>query len=243
LKDLLGDVVRQAAPLFDKVRVTGGNGLIKVEAHTDDQMLFLVAKLPADMPDLDGEFGISNLQLLRGLLDFASYKADDAKFHVRRTQRDTMDYVSELEFDGQGGRAVFKTINPKMIGEKASIAEIAWDVEVAPSKAKLTEVMQLTSMLAQIDQHFAVSYTNRTVQLTVGGKAATSHNATVALATDVDGGPLPAKMIFKAPQFLSVLKNVGNWPCLVRFTKVGLASVLVTTNHGTYNYILRGIET
>jgi hypothetical protein len=236
-------MMRQTAPLFEKVRVIGGNGLINVEAHTEDQMLFLVAKLNADLPDLAGEFGLPNLQLLRSLLDFPSYKADDAKFLVRRVQRDDMDYVSELEFGGQGGRTVFKTIDPKMLGETVAIAEFPWDVEAAPSKAKLAEVVQLTGMLAQIDQHFAVSYENRTLLLAVGGKAATSHNATVALAADINGGPLPPKMIFKAPQFLAVLKNVGNWPCLIRFTKVGLASVLVTTNHGTYNYVLRGIET
>ena len=242
MKDLLHDVVRQTAPLFDKIRVTGGFGTIKVEAHTEDKMLFLVADLTADLPDLAGEFGLSNLALLKGLLEFASYKADNAKFLVRRVTRDDLDYVSELEFSGGGGRASFKTISPKMIGDKAKIAEINWDVAVTPSKAKLTEVMQLTGMLSQIEQHFAVSYEERTLLLTIGGKGATNHTATVALAHDIACGPLPSKMAFKAPQFLGVLKMVGNWPCLVRFAKDGLGSVLINTDHGVYNYILRGTE-
>lgn len=242
MKELLHDVVRQAAPLFEKVRVTGGHGTVRVEAHTEDKMLFLVADLHADMPDLAGEFGLSNLPILKGLLEFASYKADNASFLVHRVARDDLNYVSELEFTGQGGRASYKTISPKMIGDKAKIAEITWNVSVTPSKAKLTEVMQLTGMLSQIEQHFAVSYENRTLLLNIGGKSATNHNATVALAEDIDCGPLPSKMVFKAPQFLGVLKNVGNWPCIIRFAKDGLGSVLINTDHGVYNYILRGTE-
>jgi hypothetical protein len=243
MKELLTDMVRQVAPLFDKVRITGGDSGLHVEAHTEDKMLFLVADLPGSMPELAGEFGISNLQLLKGLLEFPLYKAETAKFQVQRVVRDDLDYVSELEFkDGQGGYARFKTINPRMIGDRAKIAEISWGVSVMPSKAKLTEVMQLTGMLTQVDQHFAVSYENRTLLLTIGGKAATNHNATVALATGIDCGPLPSKMVFKAAHFVSVLKNVGNWPCAIRFVADGVGGVLIETDHGAYNYVLRGTE-
>lgn len=243
MKELLNDVVRQVAPLFEKVKVTGHDTGTKIEAHTDDKMLFLVANLDDVIPDFAGEFGISNPALLRDLLEFAPYKADIAKLHVRRSVRDDLNYASELEFmDGAGGRAGFKTINPRMIGDQAKIAEIPWSVSVSPSKSKLTEVMQLTAMLAQVDQHFAVSYEDRTLSLMIGGKGTTNHNATVVLATDIDGEPLPAKMVFKAPAFVGVLKKVGNWPCTIRFCTEGLGGVLIETDHGTYNYILRSTE-
>lgn len=242
MRDLLTDVVRQVAPLFEKVRVIGSPTGLRVEAYTEDKMLYLVADLAADVPDLAGEFGISNLQLLKGLLDFPAYKGESARFNVRRVSRDDVDYVSELEFKGEGGRALFKTISPRMIGDRARIAEIRWGVSVQPSKAKINEVMQLTGMLSQVDQHFSVSYDDRNLLLAIGGKGAASHNATVALASDIDSGPLPNRMLFRAQHFLSVLKNVGNNPCTVRFAEDGVASVLITTEFGAYNYILRGTE-
>ena len=243
MKNKLIDMVRQVAPLFEKVRITGSESGTKVEAYTEDKMLFLVAELKTAVPEFVGEFGIGNLALLKGLLDFPSYKSDSAKFEVHRLTRDGLDYVSELVFhDGHGGHTLFRTINPRMIGDRAHIASIPWNVSVSPSRAKLTEVMQLTGMLTQYDQHFAVSYDDRTLLLTIGGKSASNHNAVVPLAEDIEPGPLPSRMVFRVPHFVGVLKNAGNYPCTIRFAKDGVAGILIETDHGNYNYILRGTE-
>ena len=243
MKELLVDVVRQVAPLFEKVRIIAGADGIRVEAYTDDKMLFLTGDLKDVVPELTGEFGLSNLALLKGLLDFPSYKTEAAKLQARRLSRDEIDYVAELEFrDETGGLARYKTIHPRMIGDRAKIAPIPWSVSVTPNASKLKEVIQLTSMLAQVDQHFSVSYVDRKLLLTIGGKGAASHNATVALASDIDSGPLPARMAFRAPHFLGVLKNAGTAPCMIRFAKEGVAGILIQTEHGDYNYILRGTE-
>ena len=245
MKDLLVDAVRQAEPLFDKVRVLCGDTGTTIEAYTEDKMLFLFADLHDVVPELTGEFGLSNLKLLRGLLDFATYKADNAKFQSRRMARDGVDYVAELVFsDGAGGGVHYKTVSPRMLGDRAHIAPVKWGVSVTPSKAKLTEVIQLTGMLAQVDQNFGVTYDNdsRTLFLTIGGKSAASHTASVALESDVDSDVLPTKMMFKMPHFISVVKNAGNHPCTIRFAKEGVGGILVETDHGSYSYILRGIE-
>ena len=47
MKELLIDVVRQTAPLFEKVRVTGLPSGLRVEGHSEDKMLFLLAELTA----------------------------------------------------------------------------------------------------------------------------------------------------------------------------------------------------
>src|SRR5882672_4651461 len=233
MRELLLDVGRQAAPLFDKIRIEGLDTGTRVEAYTDDKMLFLFADLKDVVPEFTGEFGVSNLPLLRGLLEFASDKTEQARLQVRRAARDGIDYVAELEFtDANGGHTRFKTINPRMIGERAHIANINWGVAVTPSKAKLTEVTQLTAMLSQVDQHFSVSYEDGTLFLAIGGKGASSHQASVALASDVEPVALPPRMVFKAPHFLAVLKNAGNLPCTIRFAKEGVGGILIETEHG-----------
>jgi len=243
MRELLLDMTRQVGSLFDKIRVEGLTTGTKVEAYSDDKMLFLFADLKDVVPEFAGEFGISNVGLLRQLLDFASYKTEQAKLQARRVIRDDADFVAELEFtDAVGGLARFKTINPRMIGERARVQNINWEVSVTPNRAKLTEVIQLTSMLAQVDQHFGVTYTDRTLFLVIGGKGASSHQASVALAEDIDPVSLPPGMVFRAPHFLAVLKLAGNLPCTIRFAKEGIGSLLIETEHGSYNYLLRGTE-
>ena len=243
MKELLIDALRQAAPLFDKVRVVGSDTGTMVEAYTDDKSLFLFAELKDVVPELTGEFGLSNLPLLRGLLDFASYKTDNAKFQARRMVRDGADYVAELEFsDADGGHTRYKTVNPRMLGKRAHLDPLHWTVSMTPSKAKLTEVIQLTGMLAQVDQHFAITCDDRTLFLTIGGKGASNHNASVALENNLDlDGPL-TKAMFRMPHFISVVKNAGNLPCTIRFAREGVCNILVETSHGTYSYVLRGVE-
>jgi len=41
---------------------------------------------------------------------------------------------------------------------------------------------------------------------------------------------------------LAVLKLAGNLPCTIRFAKEGIGSLLIETEHGSYNYLLRGTE-
>lgn len=242
MKAVLAEIVRQTAPLFDKIRVTGLDTGIKVEAHSEDKMLFLVADLTEPVPDLAGEFGICDLSLLNGLLNFGSYKAENATFKVHRTERDGVSYVSEFEFgEVQGGCARFRTMNPRLVGDQAKIATIPWNVAVTPSKAKLAEVIQLAGLLSEVEKHFSVHVKEGTLFLTLGGKGAASHTASVALASEVDEELPPSNMVFKAPQFLAVLKAAGNQP-MVRFSSRNVAGITVTTEKGVYNYLLRATE-
>jgi hypothetical protein len=243
MKSVLAEIVRQTAPLFEKIRVTGLDTGIKVEAHTEDKMLFLVADLNVSVPDLAGEFGICDLSLLHGLFNFGSYKADDATFKVHRTDREGVSYVSEFEFgETQGGCTRFRTMNPRLVGDQAKIATIPWNVAVTPSKAKIAEVTQLAGLLSEVEKHFSVHVKDGTLFLTLGGKGAASHTASVALATEVEDDLPPSNMVFKAPQFLAVLKATGNLPITVRFSSRHIAGITVTTEKGVYNYLLRATE-
>ena len=236
------DIVRQTAPLFDKIRIIANESTTKVDAHTEDLMVFLSAEL-APAEDLAGECGISNLPLLKKLFEAPTYKSDNAKLQARRLTRDNYDYVAELEFrDGNGGHFLFRTINPRILGNRPQLKPIAWDIAVEPSKAKVNEVVQLAGMLAQFDQHFSVSFENRTLLLHIGSKASSSHNATVPLATDLDEVALPT-CVFLANYLITVLKNAADWPLAIRFNaQEGVVGVLIKTDQGDYNYVLRGSD-
>ena len=243
MKQVLAEIVRQTAPLFDKIRVTSTETGLKIEAHTEDKMLFLVGELNEPVPELAGEFGIGNLNLLNGLLNFATYKAEDAKFAANRADREEGSYVSEFVFrDAQGGRTHFRTMNPRLVGDQAKIANIPWNVAVTPTKAKIAEVIQLAGLLSEVDKHFSAHIEGSTLFLTLGGKGAASHTASVALAADVEGELPTSNMVFKAPQFLSVLKTVGNLNSTVRFSARHIAGITVNADHGVYNYLLRATE-
>jgi hypothetical protein len=244
MKEVLADMVRQVAPLFTAVRVTGSEAGTKVEAYTEDKTLFLIASFKTVIPDFAGEFGISNLSMLKGLLDFASYKTDDAKFTVNRTDRDDLNFVSEFHFkDGKGAETRFKTMNPKMVGEQATIKNIDWELSISPSKGKIEEIAKLSSLLAEVEKVFGLKVENDTLFLTLGGNSEVRHSATVALT---EGETVDGKLINSNPwfyntaQLLMILKNAGSAKSSVKFSSRGVIGVTVETEKGEYTYFLRG---
>lgn len=237
MREQLTDVVRQVAPLFKKIKVTGTVDSTKIEAFDDDKVLFLVATLKEPVPEFIGEFGIGSLGLLSGLLNFASYKSDDAEFRVHRSENS--DYVSEFEFrDKKGGFTRFKTMNPRLV-EQATVTNIPWSVRVTPTKATIAELTQLSAHLSEVDTMFGVKLENYTLFITIGGGASGTHTSSVAFATDVVDTFSPPSVTYNTKHLLSVLKNSGAIPAEVLFSEKGIAGITVNTDYGTYNYYLR----
>lgn len=245
MKEVLVDMVRQVAPLFEAVRVTGSETGTKVEAYTEDKLLFLIGQMKAVVPEFTGEFGIGSLGMLKGLLDFPSYKADDAKFIVHRTLRDNLDFVSEFQFkDSRGAGTRFKTMNPMMIGDPATIRNVEWEMTMKPTKAKVEEISKLYGLLSEVDKVFGLKVENHTLFLTIGGNNEVRHAATIALIDEDesnDGRLINANpWFYNTAQFLAILKNAGNGETTVKFLSRGVIGVTVETEQGEYTFYLRG---
>ena len=242
MKEILSDIVRQVAPLFTTIRVTGGDDSTKVEAYTEDKSLFLVARLKASIPEFAGEFGIGSLQMLNGLLNFSSYKTDDAKFFVHRTSRDDLEFVSEFQFkDNKGAGTRFKTMSPRMVGEQATIKNISWELTFRPTKAKIAEIAQISNLLSEVDKMFGLRVADGTLFLTIGGDSEVKHAATVALTDEnIDNKLVNANpWLYNTAQFLSILKNAGS-ECNVLISSRGVIGIVVETDQGEYTFYMRG---
>ncbi len=242
MKETLVDMVRHVAPHFETVKVTGTESDTKIEAFTEDKDLFLVAHLKQPIPEFLGEFGIKDLSLLKGLLEFSSYKTDEAKFKIHRTERDGNEFVAEFEFrDRNGSGTRFRTMSAKMVGEQAKIASITWDLTVTPTKAKVGEISQLASLLSKVDGMFGLKVENDTLYMTIGGNSEVTHAATIALAEDVNSKLLNSSTwLYNTSNFLSILKNAGNDSSTVSFCSRGVIAISIESACGTYTYYIRG---
>ncbi len=254
MREALSDVVRHVAPHFDtassatsknlcKVKITGTEDSTKVEAFTDDKHLFLIAHLKKPIPEFTGEFGISSLSLLKGLLDFPSYKSEEAKFKIHRQEFNDFSYVSQFEFrDRNGAGTFFRTVNPKQVEEQAKIASITWDVEGSPSKAKITEISTLSGLLSEVTKLFTLVVEGGNLYMAIGNPDSSStHAATIHLMDNVDPKMFAGNnWFYDTPIFLAVLKTAGTTNATVKFCSRGVIGVIVETDHATYTYYLRG---
>lgn len=245
MRDVIADVVKQTIGLITVIKVTGTDKETRVQGVDDNKTLFVEAYLREPLVELSGEFGITNLPLLRGLLDFASYRSDKASFSVKRMKirdRDgelNRETVEQFEFrDGSGAGADFRCMSPDRVPDQAEIKNVPWDVTITPSKSKISEFQQLASLYADVDKNFGAKVENGNLLFFFGDDNSSTHRASMVFEAAVEGSLNPGLM-WSAAQLIQVLKLV-NGEGRIRITSRGVLSVEVETTHGSYKYFLRG---
>lgn len=238
MRDILVDLVRQTKDLFGVIKVTGTDDGTKIQAVDNDKTLFLEAMLTTPVPALAGQFGISNLTLLDGLLSFPSYKTEQAKFSVKRETKASEETVTAFIFkDANGKGATFKTMAAHLVAEQAQVNKIGWNVTVTPSKSKVAEFAQLSRLYVD-DKAFKVSTEDGDLVFALGDDNSATHNASMVFESGVEG-ELSGEMLFNAAQFLSLMKIAGSHATTIKITSKGVLGVSVEAPTGTYNYFLR----
>ncbi len=240
MRYVLSDIVRHTVRLFGKVVITGTETETKISATDEDKTLFLKGTLKQPVPEFAGEFALSDLALLDGLLEFASYKTDTAKFSVvrRAPKAGGEETVTGFKFqDSHGTGSNYRTMSASLAGVVAAIAPIPWDVKVTPSTAKIAEFAKLTSLYS--NDKFGVMTIDGNLVMSVGESSDSTHNATMVFATDIIENLKVGDLYFNTSQFLSILKLAGSQLSTVDITSRGVLGVVIDTPHAGYTYYMR----
>ena len=239
MREVLSDLVKQINGLVPALRVTGTPKETVIKGCDDDKTMFVEAHLKQPLPEFEGEFGLTNLTLLNGLLNFANYRTDDATFSVKHRERDGRQTVEQFEFKNKvtGNDAVFRMMDPRHVPEQATIPNIPWNITITPNKSKITEFQQLANLSSEVTKNFSARTHNGDLQFIIGEEGQQS-SITMVFEPNVNGS-LTSNMTWGVQQFLSVMKLAGANPTTLKITSKGVLSVAVETPYGIYNYYLR----
>jgi len=247
LRDVLTDIVKQTASLFDVVKVVGSEAETNLQAVDADKTLYLMASLSEAAPEFEGEFGLSSLGLLTGFLNHTSFRAEGATLHAERATlgKGGAETLASIVFkDANGEGATYRCMSAELVGASSPVREIPWDLTITPQKAKVTEFSQLATLLNDVDKNFLVQ--TRKVKggydlvFGIGSAGSSSHSASMVFETGVTTKTeVKQPIIFAAKQFLDVMKAAGNNPTTLSVFHKGVLGLSVQTTLGTYNYYLR----
>lgn len=242
MREILADILKQTIGLFETIKVTASDKGVRLQAFdVKTKAMFFEGNLKEPVADLVGVFGVSNLALLRGLLDYPGYRGEAATFGVKRREFEDAETVEAFEFaDGRGATAVFRCMSPKIVPVQAEITKINWDVVIPADKAKVAEFQQLSSLYGEVDKNFGAKTTNGNLICSFGKDNAATHRGSMVFAEEVTG-TLPAGATWSAPQFLQMIKIAGSGAKL-NFTSRGMLMVETETQHASYKYYLRAVR-
>ena len=239
MKDIIFDIVKQTigSGVIELVKVTGTTDDTAIDAVSGDQTVVLNAKLHNPSADLIGEFGMGNLSLLNGICGL--YNKEGSTVEVEKATRNGNTVPDSVVFkDAEGNNDKYRLMSKEILESQLETVKFKgakWDVSFEPSKAKVQELAQASSVYSGIEPTFSFKSENGNLVVVLGGESI-GHSKRVFAPNQ--GGNLRDGLVFPLNQFLSILKSAMGGVCVLSISNQGACQISVDTGIGLYNYIL-----
>lgn len=246
MRETLQDIVRHTGDLgfIETVKITGTDAETIIEAMDNDRTVIIKGKLLKADSNLNGEFGMSHLSLLKGLVTNALFKADDATIAVKRRERNGKQTPEEINFTGLGGKTAgtYRLMASDLIPEQAKFLGASWDVEVEPSQSKLKELQALAGLYSSFESYFMVKTVKNDegkneLRFYIGEEGSSMHRAFLTINDDVEG-TLGGDLHWPINQVLNILKLGADENPKIQLSSRGALQITMTSGVAEYKFIL-----
>lgn len=246
MRDIIQDIVRHTGGLgfIEIVKITGNEESTIVEAMDEERSVVINGKLHQPEPMLNGEFGMSHLSLLQGLVTNALFKADDATVSVTTRERNGKKVPEEFVFTGLGGKTggTYRLMASELVPNQAKFVGTSWDVEVDPSASKLKELQALAGLYSQFENHFMVKTVKNDdgqneLRFYIGDEGSSMHKAFLTIGEDVEG-ELGGDLHWPIDKVLAILKLGADENLKLRFSSRGALQIAMSSSSAEYLFSL-----
>jgi len=243
MREVISDVVKHTGGLgfIDIVKITGSDTETKIEAMDNDKTVIVKGKLNEPLAEFEGEFGMGNLSLIKGLVDHANFRTDGAKVEVIRETDPTnanQQIPTEMLFiDEQGQDASYRFMSTQLVPSQAKFLGTTWDITVNPSKSKISEFSSFASLYSAFETLFMVDVREGNLRFNIGDPSGNSHKASVIIEKEVEG-KMSAGLYWPISQVLNILKLGIDENVKMNFSSKGALMIELSNDISSYQYIL-----
>lgn len=246
MRETIQDIVKHTGGLgfIDTVKITGTDEETLVEAMDNERTVIIKGKLLKPEALLKGEFGMSNLALIQGLVSSALYKGDGVSVDVKRRERNGKQVPEEITFVNSTTKssASYRLMATDLIPEQAKFLGTQWDVEVDPSASKLKELQALAGLFSAFENYFTVKTVKNDegkneLRFYIGEEGSSMHRSFLTINDDVSGH-LAGDLHWPIQSVLSILKLGAEENPKLQFSSRGALQITMTSATAEYNFIL-----
>jgi len=239
MKDFLQDLVAHTHSLGVlpdiRVKVTDDNALI--DALSDDRRVILQAATHSAIPELTGNFGMTNLHKLDLHLKCPEYR-DNAIITLTVEPRGGDNIPTGIHFQNESGDYQndfrFMNINLLDLSMKSSSVNISnWDIEFQPTQANIQRFKYQVSAHTE-ETLFQVSTKDNNLIFSFGDL--NTHAGSFVFQTNVTG-TIKGEWLWPKSTILNVLNLDGDK--FVKITDKGAFQITVDSGITLYNYIFK----
>ena len=240
MQDLLKDIVSHTHNLgfLNIVKITGTEDKTQIHSMADDRTVIMYAETANPTPDMQGVFGMPQLNKLKYNLDCPEYK-EDAKIEVVKQDRNGETIPVGLHFENKAGdfKNDYRFMNTEIINEKLKTVKfrgVKWDVEINPT---VQSIQRFQFQASANTEHttFLAKTDGGNLKFTFGDQS--THGGEFIFATGVAGN-LNKGWTWPVASVLSILKIADANNAKVSFSNEGAMQIELDSGIATYKYII-----
>ena len=238
MKDFLQDLVAHTHSLgfLPLVKVTATDKETKIESMAEDRSVILNATTHTPVDNLEGTFGMPNLNKLDLHLKCPEYK-EGASINVVKQNRNGEDIPTGLHFQNSTGdfENDYRFMNQDIINEKLKSVKFkgsTWDVEFQPTVASIQRLKYQAAAHTE-EQVFQVSTDGSNLVFSFGD--ASTHAGSFTFQSGITG-KLKQTWSWPVNAVQSILALSGE--ITMRIADAGALGITIDSGTAVYEYIL-----
>ena len=238
MKDFLQDLVAHTHSLgfLPLVKITATDKETAIDSMAEDRSVIVNAKTHKAIDNLEGTFGMPNLNKLDLHLKCPEYK-ENAKISVVTAVRNNETIPTGLHFVNTSGdfENDYRFMNQDIINEKLKSVKFKgakWDIEFEPAVASIQK-LKFQAAAHSEESVFQVSTDGSNLVFKFGD--ASTHAGSFVFQSNVSG-KLKQTWSWPVVQVMSILNLTGDKT--MRIADVGALNITVDSGLAVYEYIL-----
>lgn len=240
MKAILQDIIAHTHNLgfLNTVKVTGTSTETSIDSMSDDRKVVLFAKTHVPYSEMEGIFGMPQLNKLKLHLDCPEYK-ENAKIEIIKASRNGTVIPTTIHFENANGdfKNDYRFMNTEVIQEKlksVKFKSVRWDVEVVPT---LQSVQRFQFQSAANNEHttFMTKTDGPNLKFIFGDNA--THAGEFVFATGISGA-LRKSLTWPVAQILSILKLADVNTSKMSISDEGALQITLDSGLASYKYII-----
>lgn len=240
MKDILADIVSHTNKLglFNIVKITGTKDKVIMDTMADDRTVIMQAETNVPYAEMQGTFGMPQLEKLRYLVDGKEYQ-EDAKITLITADKNGEKIPVGIHFENKDGdfKNDYRFMNQEIINEKMKTVKfrgVKWDVEIEPT---VSSVQRFNFQAGANNEHptFLAKTDGGNLKFIFGD--ASTHGGEFVFAQNV-AGKLDRGWTWPVTPILSILKIADVNNTKMSLSNEGAIQITLDSGLATYKYII-----
>lgn len=151
----------------------------------ENMVVAFCAELKTPLPELVGKFGISDLSLLNGLLNFPSYKTDESRVEVVRGGKENQP-VELVFIDSENQPAYHRLVSARYVPTVQLYEVDNWTIDISPNISKIKEFIDIARLYSSEDEMFDIKLVKNELRFALGQSDAACNRTHRVIERDIN---------------------------------------------------------